>query len=149
MFGNLVTCIVDSTAILNEPTIIFKFKGDKEINKECPNKSMETYNYVESWPSWIFFDFKQKDFFYVCNPRPHISKDGTYSYDDGGGTLKYIRKDRTLILLIPEYNWQKTFKVEYDKPNQLIKLKESQNNKILKPTSKKINNQEEILNKKQ
>ncbi len=140
---------MDSTAILNESIIIFKLDAHKEVNIDCPNKSLHTYDEVESWPSWIFFDFKAKDFFYVCNPRPHKSKDGTFSYDDAGGALKYYRKDRTLVLSIPEYNWQKTFKVEYSKRSRFITLTETESKLMIKPNSKKVSDQEDILNKKQ
>ncbi len=152
MFGNVQTCILDSTAILNESVITFKLQGEKDINTSCQNKVTETYNGIEWWPSWIHFDFKTKIFFYVCNPMANIEKDGSFIYDDGYGVLKYYKKSKTITLFISEFNWQKTYLVDYDKASKLIRLIEKRNKDkikfIIHKTSKKDNTLK-ILNKRQ
>lgn len=126
MFGNIKTCVLDSCAILNESIIVIKLASDKKVNINCEYKDKATFDYVEWWPSWLFFSFKDKEFQYLCNPRMAKDKKSCL-YDDGDGTFSYNRKKRTLTLSIPKYKWKKTFDVIYLKRDNIVELREIKN----------------------
>ncbi len=89
---------------------------------------------------------------YVCNPMANIEKDGSFIYDDGYGVLKYYKKSKTITLFISEFNWQKTYLVDYDKASKLIRLIEKRNKdkiKFIIHKASKKDNTLKILNKRQ
>jgi hypothetical protein len=119
VYGCLLSCIGDSTAMFSTEKIIIKPFSNKEINSQCRNQDSVAYDDSPWWPAWIYFNFKKRDFFFISNGRVRQST-GKMAWDDYDGFFEYNKKAKMLTLVIPEFNWQSTFKESFD--GQYLKL---------------------------
>lgn len=112
-YGNLVSCVEDSTGIFSAENIFIRLKANREINKHCSSVNLSAYEDGPWWPAWIHFDFKKQVFFFLTNGRIK-AKETKVSWEDYDGYFEYNKRKNLITLIVPEFKWQKSFIVAFD-----------------------------------
>lgn len=118
--GVIKSCSLDSMVYLtdNELKII---DSNQNINSDCINRP-ELLKWYARWPGTMMFLFKTQQF--VTSYKPINLKDSlSVSLSIDYGSLKYDKKNKTLLLHSDVFNWSRKFKTEYIKSEKALVLK--------------------------
>lgn len=126
--GTIKTCIIDSTSILNN-SIITVVNG-LDLNTSCPNRP--NFNDLEMsrvWPVHIFFNFKDKEYWYMFSPDAKFEKNELkkVSFSSHDGNLVYNKKSKTIKMTCLKFNWEKTYIYHFNKKTKTLVLTEMKN----------------------
>ena len=126
ILGAIQTCVTDSSFFLNSSEITIKYKRI-EHNSDCVNRPKFSSKYYD-WPSSIWLNFENHSFFlntgknYIITPKTNLID--KVEYKPKSGKLKFNNKTKILKLSLEQYNWEKIYKVDFNKVDSVIRLSE-------------------------